>query len=125
MITPRFQDVTVGEAVEFRCTAEGYPLPRVEWSRPTGSLPRNAEVVEGVLRIASVSKSDESEYLCTAFNSEGSDIQKTYLYVQGGWWLETFLGRVGVDYRCDDGCFWVSTKNCQLPTPTSQKLRLE
>ncbi len=29
------------------------------------------------------------------------------------------------DYRWDDGWFWVSAKDCQLPTPTSQKLRLE
>ncbi len=30
-----------------------------------------------------------------------------------------------IDYRCDDGRFWLSTHNCQVPTPTSQNLELE
>jgi hypothetical protein len=30
-----------------------------------------------------------------------------------------------IDYRCGDGCFWLSAHNCQVPTPTSQNLELE
>jgi hypothetical protein len=30
-----------------------------------------------------------------------------------------------IDHTCDDGQFRVSAQTCQLPTPTSQKLRLE
>jgi hypothetical protein len=35
-------------------------------------------------------------------------------------------GRVyAIDYRCDNGSFWLSTHNCQVPTPTSQNLEFE
>jgi hypothetical protein len=30
-----------------------------------------------------------------------------------------------IDYRCDDGRFWLSAHNCQVPTQTSQNLELE
>jgi hypothetical protein len=31
---------------------------------------------------------------------------------------------VPIDYRCDDESFWAFALDCQLPTPTSEKLRL-
>jgi hypothetical protein len=34
-------------------------------------------------------------------------------------------GRYGIDYRCDDRRFWLSTHDCQVPTSTSQNLDLE
>ncbi len=30
-----------------------------------------------------------------------------------------------IDYRCDDRHFWLSARDCQVPTPTSQNLDLE
>ncbi len=30
-----------------------------------------------------------------------------------------------LDYRSDDGRFWLSAHNCQVQTPTSQNLELE
>ncbi len=30
-----------------------------------------------------------------------------------------------LDYRCDDMRFWLSSHDCQVPTPTSQNLVLE
>jgi hypothetical protein len=30
-----------------------------------------------------------------------------------------------IDHRCDNRCFWLSTHNCQVPTPTSQNLWVE
>ncbi len=32
---------------------------------------------------------------------------------------------LGIDYRCDDGCFRLSAHNCQIPTQTSQNLEIE
>jgi hypothetical protein len=32
---------------------------------------------------------------------------------------------LSIDYRCDDGRFWLSAHNWQAPAPTSQKLELE
>jgi hypothetical protein len=30
-----------------------------------------------------------------------------------------------VDYRCDNRGFWLSTRNCQVPTPTSLNIEIE
>jgi hypothetical protein len=30
-----------------------------------------------------------------------------------------------IDYRCDNTRFWLSAHNCQVPTPTSQNLKIE
>ncbi len=35
---------------------------------------------------------------------------------------ERQYGGITMDYRCDDGRFWLSAHNCQVPTPTSQNL---
>ncbi len=32
---------------------------------------------------------------------------------------------MAIDYRCDNRSFWLSTHNCQVPTPTSHNLQLE
>ncbi len=34
-------------------------------------------------------------------------------------------GARSIDYRCDNGRFWLSAHNCQVPTPTSQNLELQ
>jgi valyl-tRNA synthetase len=32
---------------------------------------------------------------------------------------------ISIDNRCDNRRFWLSARNCQIPTPTSQNLELE
>jgi hypothetical protein len=32
---------------------------------------------------------------------------------------------ITIDYKCDNTRFWLSARNCQVPTPTSQTLELE
>lgn len=85
-ILPRSKTVRVGESVEIRCEASGIPAPQIVWTsggRGGSSLPPHVRGDSGLLRIASVRKSDEGEYICTARNSLGSDTQRAILYVQG------------------------------------------
>ncbi len=39
--------------------------------------------------------------------------------------FEQFQLATTIDYRCDDRRFWLSAKNCQVPTPTFLNLDLE
>ncbi|CAL8147958.1 unnamed protein product [Orchesella dallaii] len=82
-ILPRSQTVRVNEAVELRCEALGIPAPIVTWTSNRGPLSPHIRVDGGILRIASVRKSDEAEYICTARNNQGTESQRAILYVQG------------------------------------------
>ena len=83
-IDPRYLEVNEGDPIEFRCIVEGTPAPTVRWTRgPDGPLPDYASVQDGVLRIARVSKADESEYYCTATNAAGTSSLRTIIYVTG------------------------------------------
>ncbi|CAG7838540.1 unnamed protein product [Allacma fusca] len=83
-INPRYLTVQVGEQVEFKCTATGFPTPSISWTGGrTGNLPSHARVENGILRIPSVRKSDEAEYFCSASNLAGTENLRTVLYVEG------------------------------------------
>nr|XP_037289716.1 basement membrane-specific heparan sulfate proteoglycan core protein-like isoform X7 [Rhipicephalus microplus] len=83
-IEPHFQEVNVGEPVEFRCLADGFPKPTVAWSGGrNGNLNPEHTIIDGVLRIPAARKSDEAEYFCTASNEMGTDNIRTVLFVKG------------------------------------------
>ncbi|CAG5125030.1 unnamed protein product, partial [Candidula unifasciata] len=83
-IEPRYLQVSEGERVEFQCIAQGSPRPTVTWTKGRdGPLPEYVYTDEtGLFRIDSVSRDDQSEYHCTATNSEGSASVRTIIYVQ-------------------------------------------
>ncbi|CAG2167829.1 unnamed protein product, partial [Oppiella nova] len=83
-IEPYYQEVRVGDTMEFKCTAEGYPPPEIKWTGGRNNiLNPSATFINGLFRIDSVRKSDESEYFCHASNSAGSDSLRTILFVRG------------------------------------------
>ena len=83
-IEPYYQEVNVGDLVQFRCTAEGYPPPELRWTGGQNDvLNPSSTFIGGVFRIPAVRKSDESEYFCHASNSAGTDSLRTILFVRG------------------------------------------
>ncbi|XP_077509169.1 basement membrane-specific heparan sulfate proteoglycan core protein-like isoform X48 [Amblyomma americanum] len=83
-IEPHFLEVNVGQPVEFRCLADGFPEPKVEWSGGrNGVLNPESTFIDGIFRIPAARKSDEAEYFCTASNAMGTDNIRTVLFVKG------------------------------------------
>uniref|UniRef100_A0A0B7ATX1 Basement membrane-specific heparan sulfate proteoglycan core protein n=1 Tax=Arion vulgaris TaxID=1028688 RepID=A0A0B7ATX1_9EUPU len=83
-IEPRFLRLSEGERVEFRCIVEGSPRPTVRWTKgESGPLPSHIYTDEtGLFRITSASADDQSDYYCTATNSQGTSSVRTIIYVQ-------------------------------------------
>ncbi|CAG0883138.1 unnamed protein product [Darwinula stevensoni] len=91
-IRPSLLEVNVGEVVEFQCEAEGYPPPKMEWTRGPGhAVNPESSFVGGLFRITSVKKSDEGEYFCSSINAEGQDSKRTILYVNERETVETSI----------------------------------
>ncbi|ESO88860.1 hypothetical protein LOTGIDRAFT_125492, partial [Lottia gigantea] len=79
-----YAQVKYGEPVELTCTATGSPTPTIEWFRGNDQpVQSSVSVVNGVFRIESATKSDESEYYCKATNSAGMAQVRTIVYVTG------------------------------------------
>ncbi|KAG8188529.1 hypothetical protein JTE90_004764 [Oedothorax gibbosus] len=83
-IEPHYQEVKVGDPIEFRCIAEGFPEPQLRWTGGRNNqINPQATFVGGFFRIPSARKSDEAEYFCSATNSAGSESMRTILLVRG------------------------------------------
>ncbi|CAL1298847.1 unnamed protein product [Larinioides sclopetarius] len=83
-IEPHYQEVKVGDPIEFRCIAEGFPEPQLRWTGGRNNqINPQATFVAGFFRIPSARKSDEAEYFCSATNSAGSESMRTVLLVRG------------------------------------------
>ncbi|GFS51261.1 basement membrane-specific heparan sulfate proteoglycan core protein [Trichonephila inaurata madagascariensis] len=83
-IEPHFQEVKVGDPIEFRCIAEGFPEPQLRWTGGRNNqINPQATFVAGFFRIPSARKSDEAEYFCSATNAAGSESMRTVLLVRG------------------------------------------
>ena len=71
VVSPKITDISadrtvnLGDIVPLKCTAAGFPLPRITWTKMSDS-----SVVTSPLTIAS--KQDEGIYRCTADNGVGT-----------------------------------------------------
>lgn len=84
-IEPYYLQVKEGEPAEMTCTAEGFPTPELTWTGGRDDILNPTSTFEnGIFRIPSVRKSDESEYFCSATNSLGSDKLRTVIIVSQG-----------------------------------------
>ncbi|UYV67717.1 HSPG2 [Cordylochernes scorpioides] len=83
-IEPRYQEVQVGDPVDFMCLAEGFPEPQLRWTGgQNNQLNPTSTFVNGKFHIPSARKTDEAEYFCTGSNSAGSETIRTILFVKG------------------------------------------
>ncbi|NXL89730.1 HMCN1 protein, partial [Alectura lathami] len=81
-----FQERVANQRVAFPCPAKGIPKPVIRWLRNgrelTGSEPGISVLEDGTLLvIASVTPSDNGEYICVATNEAGSTERKYNLKV--------------------------------------------
>ncbi|KAL6482469.1 hypothetical protein MHYP_G00105490 [Metynnis hypsauchen] len=60
--------LTKGEELVLNCSAHGNPSPQYSWSSPG-----NKNFTTSFIFISSVQSEDQGQYICTAYNDEGSD----------------------------------------------------
>ncbi|KAG7221679.1 hypothetical protein INR49_000046 [Caranx melampygus] len=71
-IQPSIADVQEGQNLELNCVAPGNPPPQVTWTRASGRLSSNHQVLGNQLRILSASPEDSGEYICRVQSSTGN-----------------------------------------------------
>ena len=76
--------VNESQTAILKCTADGYPIPQVTWSKMNSSLPVGRHLVEssGALVLKDVRPGDEGLYNCRAQNLLGSANHSAKLIVQ-------------------------------------------
>ncbi|KAM7398555.1 hypothetical protein PAMA_006455 [Pampus argenteus] len=95
VVQPKDQDGIYGKAVILNCSAEGYPVPTIQWEYSKGAgVPqfkpialnsgfRIEVLVNGSLLIKHVLEEDSGFYLCRVSNDVGADVSKSmYLNVK-------------------------------------------
>ncbi|KAK3736640.1 hypothetical protein QZH41_017028 [Actinostola sp. cb2023] len=69
--------------IQIDCVSDGYPPPKIFWSRDNGPLPGNRRAeYNGTLRLFNIRESDSGNYECFTNNSMGSDSKKVKLDVK-------------------------------------------
>ncbi|XP_029973802.1 basement membrane-specific heparan sulfate proteoglycan core protein isoform X2 [Salarias fasciatus] len=71
-IQPSIADVQEGQSLELNCFAPGNPPPPVVWTRVSGRLSANHQVVGSQLRILSATPEDSGEYICRVQGNGGN-----------------------------------------------------
>ncbi|KAM6982618.1 LOW QUALITY PROTEIN: basement membrane-specific heparan sulfate proteoglycan core protein [Tautogolabrus adspersus] len=71
-IQPSIADVQEGQNLELNCFAPGNPPPKVTWTRASGRLSSNHQVLGSQLRILSASPEDSGEYICRVQGNLGN-----------------------------------------------------
>ncbi|PRD21468.1 UNVERIFIED_CONTAM: Peroxidasin-like protein [Trichonephila clavipes] len=73
-------ETVVGEKVSVKCTASGYPNPRIEWTKKGDSafFQRRDQysLRNGTLLFNPISSGDDGEYVCSASNGIGESLRK-------------------------------------------------
>ncbi|XP_053543555.1 roundabout homolog 1 isoform X7 [Ictalurus punctatus] len=70
---PSSQSVLVEQSVEFRCEAQGDPVPTVRWRKEDGELPKGRFEIrdDHTLKLKRLSSADAGSYTCLAENMMG------------------------------------------------------
>ncbi|XP_071333360.1 basement membrane-specific heparan sulfate proteoglycan core protein isoform X1 [Trachinotus anak] len=71
-IQPSIADVQEGQSLELNCLTPGNPPPQVTWTRASGRLSSNHQVLGSQLRILSASPEDSGEYICRVLGNPGN-----------------------------------------------------
>ncbi|XP_077565304.1 basement membrane-specific heparan sulfate proteoglycan core protein isoform X7 [Stigmatopora nigra] len=80
-IQPSEADVQEGHSLYLNCIVSGNPPPRVTWSRASGSLSSNHQVVGSQLRIMSATPEDSGEYICQVQSTQGYQVHRSTVSV--------------------------------------------
>ncbi|KAE8293961.1 Hemicentin-1 Fibulin-6 [Larimichthys crocea] len=85
-VQPRNQTFTTGEEVRIRCSASGYPPPRLVWTHNDMFImasSRHRMTPDGTLVIRKMEKKDGGVYGCLASNQAGTDtMTSTLTYIE-------------------------------------------
>ncbi|TKS74334.1 Hemicentin-1 Fibulin-6 [Collichthys lucidus] len=85
-VQPRNQTFTTGEEVRIRCSASGYPPPRLVWTHNDMFImasSRHRMTPDGTLVIRKMEKKDGGMYGCLASNQAGTDTMiSTLTYIE-------------------------------------------
>lgn len=61
----------LGSNITLECAVNGFPLPKISWTKMNGELPKSRTFIDnGNIIITTVQKEDEGIYCCNAFNSK-------------------------------------------------------
>ncbi|KAJ8259745.1 hypothetical protein GJAV_G00172930 [Gymnothorax javanicus] len=97
-----------GDKLELECIAEGFPTPRIEWTKVGQNMPEYVKIenYRKLLVIAEVDADDEGKYMCKAINLLGEAIHNFLVTVEAPpqWVIEPkgMLATIGsnVDITC-------------------------
>ncbi|CAH8597851.1 unnamed protein product [Schistosoma turkestanicum] len=73
-----------GATFTVHCSAEGHPMPSLEWFRETGGLFRlgtSVDVSTGLLTITDAKKEDSGRYICKAINKISEDSKSVMIEI--------------------------------------------
>ena len=79
--------------IQETCQAEGYPPPKLTWTRLVTPLPAFTEVKEGKLTIRNLRPVDSGLYQCVATNSLGTKKATMNLVVTAGLYIARYSER--------------------------------
>ena len=85
IVSPTSLTVTQNQTATFYCSADGYPVPRVSWSRTRGARLKSSNDKDNKLEIVNATYNDSGKYVCTATNMLGQVEKEAKLLVEG--WL--------------------------------------
>uniref|UniRef100_A0A671P4S3 Roundabout homolog 1-like n=1 Tax=Sinocyclocheilus anshuiensis TaxID=1608454 RepID=A0A671P4S3_9TELE len=70
---PSSQSVLVDQSVEFRCEAQGDPVPTIRWRKEDGDLPKGRHEIweDHMLKLKRLTSGDAGTYTCQAENMMG------------------------------------------------------
>ncbi|KAM6434636.1 basement membrane-specific heparan sulfate proteoglycan core protein isoform 6-T6 [Liasis olivaceus] len=79
---PEVKEVSAGSTVVFPCTASGFPVPEIKWTKLEGELPSDARLEGSSLTIPAARPEDTGVYVCTASNRQGKGTAFSMLKVR-------------------------------------------
>ncbi|XP_063173518.1 basement membrane-specific heparan sulfate proteoglycan core protein isoform X2 [Candoia aspera] len=79
---PEMKEISAGSTVVFPCSASGFPVPEIKWTKLEGDLPSDARLEGNSLTIPSARPEDTGVYVCTASNRQGKGTAFSMLKVR-------------------------------------------
>uniref|UniRef100_A0A3B4EM85 Neural cell adhesion molecule L1-like protein n=1 Tax=Pygocentrus nattereri TaxID=42514 RepID=A0A3B4EM85_PYGNA len=77
-------NLVTGEELELECISEGFPTPKIEWTKLGEKLPKRSNIKNygKLLTISKVTEEDSGKYMCKAKNSVGETVHYFHVEVE-------------------------------------------